>query len=185
MFPFWTIPKPKLRRQLTVIPFSNNSSLGGIGGPGNDIITINDPSSGPPGPPGPAGPAGPTGPQGIQGPIGLTGPQGPSGPQGPMGPEGPQGPPGTPGGVPVKLVSTDYTVLPTDYYIGVTNTPVTITLPPGQYGKYYIIKNQANSGVVTVVGSAGQTLDNFSNKTLATQISIMLIFDGTRWNIIQ
>lgn len=182
MYPFWTLNVPR-RKRIIPISFCPSNSSSGIGGNGNDIITIND--SGAVGPPGPMGPQGIQGIQGIPGQIGPVGPQGVQGIQGPMGPEGPQGPPGTPGGVPVKLVSTDYTVLPTDYYIGVTNTPVTITLPPGQYGKYYIIKNQANSGAVTVVGSTGQTLDNFSNRILATQISIMLLFDGTRWNIIQ
>lgn len=91
----------------------------------------------------------------------------------------------TPGGVSVKLVSSNYTVLPTDYYVGATNHSITITLPLGTLGKFYIIKNQSGSGGVKVIGTAGQTLDTSSSITLGNESSLMLIFDGTRWNIVQ
>lgn len=90
-----------------------------------------------------------------------------------------------PGGVSVKLVSTNYTVLPTDYYVGATKHTITITLPLGTLGKFYIIKNQSGEGGVRVVGTSGQTLDTSSSKVLGDEQSLMLIFDGTRWNIVQ
>ena len=72
---------------------------------------------------------GPAGPKGDQGDPGATGPAGPRGKQGDQGETGPIGM----SGVYVKaatLISNDYTVVPTDYYIGVCSSgPVTITLP--------------------------------------------------------
>jgi hypothetical protein len=90
-----------------------------------------------------------------------------------------------PGGVSVKLVSNNYTILSADYYIGATKHPLTLTLPLGTLGKFYIIKNQSGGGNVTVVGTSGQTLDTSNFKNLGNEASLMVIFDGTRWNIVQ
>jgi len=83
----------------------------------------------------------------------------------------------------VKLTSADYTALITDYYIGATKKDIDITLPSGVVGKVYIIKNQV-SGNIEVKGSAGQQIDTSTDKTLGTEASIIVVFDGTRWNII-
>jgi len=87
----------------------------------------------------------------------------------------------------VKLTAVNYNALQTDYYIGCTNEKddkVTITLPLGVIGKVYIIKNQDNGGSVKVTGSAGQKIDNFTTLNLSNESGIMLVFDGTRWNVI-
>jgi hypothetical protein len=83
----------------------------------------------------------------------------------------------------VKLVGVNYTALATDYYIGATNNNITITLPLGIIGKVYIVKNQV-SGNITVTGTSGQKLDTSTTKSLGTNDSIVVVFDGTRWNII-
>jgi len=83
----------------------------------------------------------------------------------------------------IKLTAVDYTALITDYYIGATKKDIDITLPLGVVGKVYIIKNQV-SGNIEVKGSSGQKIDTSSDKTLGTEASIIVVFDGTRWNII-
>jgi hypothetical protein len=83
----------------------------------------------------------------------------------------------------VTLTAVDYTALATDYYIGATKKDIEITLPLGIVGKVYYIKNQA-SGNIKVEGTGGQKLDTASSKTLGTEASIIVVFDGTRWNII-
>ncbi len=82
----------------------------------------------------------------------------------------------------VKLTAINYTALITDYYIGATKKDITITLPLGIVGKIYIVKNQAE-GSVKVKGT-GQNLDNSGDKTLGSEASLFVVFDGTRWNII-
>jgi hypothetical protein len=83
----------------------------------------------------------------------------------------------------VKLTSVNYTALATDYYIGATKKDIEITLPLGIVGKVYVVKNQAN-GSIEVKGSGGQKLDTSSDKTLGSESSIIVVFDGTRWNIV-
>lgn len=83
----------------------------------------------------------------------------------------------------VILVNSNYTALTTDYYIGATNNNITVTLPLGVTGKVYIVKNQVN-GHITVTGTSGQKLDTSTTKSLGTNDSIVVVFDGTRWNII-
>lgn len=83
----------------------------------------------------------------------------------------------------VKLTDTDYTATVTDYYIGATKKDIEITLPLGQVGKVYVVKNQV-SGNIEVKGTSGQKIDTSSDKTLGTDASIIVVFDGTRWNVI-
>ena len=85
--------------------------------------------------------------------------------------------------IPVVLVNNDYFVLPTDYYVGAIRKDIQIILPPGVIGKVYVIKNQAN-GNIKVFASDGQTLDTDTVKTLGSESSITVVFDGARWNII-
>lgn len=82
----------------------------------------------------------------------------------------------------VKLTSVNYIALPSDYYIGATKKDITITLPPGIVGKVYIVKNQV-TGNIKVKGT-GQDLDTAGDKTLGSEASLIVVFDGTRWNII-
>jgi hypothetical protein len=83
----------------------------------------------------------------------------------------------------VTLTSINYIVTATDYYIGVLKKDIEITLPLGIIGKVYVIKNQIN-GNIEVNTSGGQQIDNASDKTLGSGSSMIVVFDGTRWNII-
>jgi hypothetical protein len=82
----------------------------------------------------------------------------------------------------VKLTDKSYTATHDDCYIGATEKSITITLPKGQSGKVFYIKNQA-TGNITVKGTGGETIDGSSSKTLGTDGSLLLIFAGGRWNI--
>jgi hypothetical protein len=82
----------------------------------------------------------------------------------------------------VKLTKVNYTALPDDYYIGATDSGIAITLPKGVLGKSYAIKNQDN-GIVTVKATGSEKIDNSSTQTLATNKAIIIIFDGTQWQI--
>jgi hypothetical protein len=82
----------------------------------------------------------------------------------------------------VKLTAINYTALATDYYIGAIKKDIIITLPLGIVGKVYVVKNQVD-GNIKVKGT-GQNIDSSGDKTLGTNDSIIVVFDGTRWNII-
>lgn len=83
----------------------------------------------------------------------------------------------------VTLTNVDYTATASDYYIGATKKDIDITLPLGITGRVYVIKNQA-TGNIKVKCSGGQTLDTSSSKTLGSEASIIVVFDGSRWNVI-
>jgi len=82
----------------------------------------------------------------------------------------------------VKLTKVNYTAIADDYYIGATDSGITITLPKGILGKSYTIKNQDN-GIVTVKATGSEKIDNSNTQTLATNKAIIVIFDGTQWQI--
>lgn len=84
----------------------------------------------------------------------------------------------------VYLTNVSYLASADDYYIGATNNNITITLPLGTVGKVYIVKNQV-PGNITVTGTGAQKLDTSNSKSLGTNDSIVVVFDGTRWNIIE
>jgi hypothetical protein len=90
---------------------------------------------------------------------------------------------GSSGFINVTLTSTNYTATADDYYIGATKKDIDITLPLGITGKVYIVKNQV-SGNIKVKASGSQKIDTSSDKTLGSESSIIVVFDGTRWNII-
>ena len=90
---------------------------------------------------------------------------------------------GSSGVVNVTLTSTNYTATANDYYIGATNNNITITFPLGTVGKVYVVKNQSE-GVITVKGT-GQNLDQSGDRNLIAEQSLVAVFAGTRWNIIQ
>lgn len=83
----------------------------------------------------------------------------------------------------VKLTGVNYTATANDYYIGATDSGITITLPSGVLGKSYAIKNQDN-GNVTVKATGSQKIDGMSSQGLSTNKAIIVIFDGTQWEII-
>jgi len=82
----------------------------------------------------------------------------------------------------VKLTKVSYTAITDDYYIGATDSGITITLPKGVLGKTYAIKNQDN-GIITVKATGSEKIDNSSTQTIVTNKAIIVIFDGTQWQI--
>jgi hypothetical protein len=83
----------------------------------------------------------------------------------------------------VKLTSVSYTATANDYFIGATKKDITITLPLGVIGKTYAIKNQV-TGNITVNTTATQKIDGSLTHNLEVNKSIIVIFDGTQWNIL-
>lgn len=87
----------------------------------------------------------------------------------------------------VTLINTNYTATALDCYIGSTASKdddnIVITLPLGTTGKLYYIKNQGK-GNIKVQGTGGQTIDGSSSKTLGTNGSFIIVFAGSRWNIL-
>lgn len=83
----------------------------------------------------------------------------------------------------VKLTAVNYTATLSDQYVGATKDNIVITLPTGMLGRVYYIKNQS-SGNIKVQGTGGQTLDSSTTKTLGSNAGFMVVFDGTRWNIL-
>lgn len=90
---------------------------------------------------------------------------------------------GSSGSINVYLTNVSYLATVDDYYIGAVNNNITVTFPLGTAGKVYIVKNQV-AGNITVTGSGGQKLDTSNSKSLGTNDSLVVVFDGTRWNII-
>ncbi len=160
--------------------------MGQFGGSGNDIFYNANGGEGPPGPPGPAG-------------VSVVDAQVESNPGdllitlsdgtvinagNVIGPAGPPGPPGPSSMfLNVILVDKDYTISNNNQYIGATEKNITITLPMGTLGRVYYIKNES-SGNIKVVGTSGQTIDGSAFQTLGTNGGFMVVFDGTRWNIL-
>ena len=97
------------------------------------------------------------------------------------------------GGMKVKqyLVSANYSIVASDYYIGVTDVSVTkvITLPSAATvgaGKVYVIKDhsgEANqSAYVSIAGSGSEKVDGQSSFDLkAPYESVMVVSDGSNW----
>lgn len=83
----------------------------------------------------------------------------------------------------VTLVDEDYTATANDCYIGTVKKDIEIKLPKGVVGKVYIVKNRAN-GNIKVIASNNQTIDSSTSKTLGTDDSLMVVFDGSKWNVI-
>ncbi|NDB57299.1 hypothetical protein EB001_02435 [bacterium] len=82
----------------------------------------------------------------------------------------------------VKLTSINYTATANDYFIAATKKDITITLPLGVLGKTYAIKTQV-TGNISVTGTSGQKIDGNSTQNLEINKGIIVIFDGTQWNI--
>jgi len=84
----------------------------------------------------------------------------------------------------VQIVTSDYTITSTDGTILADGT-LTLTLPTavGIVGTKYFIKN-IGDGTVTIVGTAGQTIDGDINLILNQKnSSLSLSSDGSGWLI--
>lgn len=86
------------------------------------------------------------------------------------------------------LVTTNYTALASDEYIGTSSiVPITITLPVGIDGTVYIIKDELGLtfGGVTIQGTGGELIDGALTTSLSIAYSsVTLLFRGTEWHII-
>ena len=83
----------------------------------------------------------------------------------------------------VTLTPISYSVTAADSYVGATSNNITITLPAGILGRVYYVKNQS-SGNIKVQGTGGQTIDGAAFQTLGSNSGFMVVFDGSRWNIL-
>lgn len=179
-------------------------------------VSIN--MSGSQGLPGPPGPQGPTGLQGLPGisvvgaevstnpgnltiilsdgteidagnVIGPAGPQGNTGPQGATGPQGPKGDMG-PAGQCNVLISADYQVQESDWYIGVnTKKPIQITLEDfPKFGKQIIIKLEMGAPIgnrKVTVKSNTDIIDDNSQVILQNPYESLTLVYRSNWNIIK
>lgn len=81
-------------------------------------------------------------------------------------------------------VSTNYTALATDEYIGATAAGITITLPTGVTGKVYMIKNEGAGNNVVVSATAPEKIDGAVSKALSNYASITVVFRAGNWHIV-
>lgn len=179
-------------------------------GSGNDTVIINknitknDCDDCPPGPPGPPGPTGFTGSAGTTGftgsagvidleeitnLIGFTGSAGFTGSQGRTGFTGSAG--ACECDCDAKVVSADYTVQPSDYYVGVNaEGPVTITLPCGlEECREIIIKAEMGPPLgnrkITIVTDGDCTIDDANSYVIEVPYqSVKLLSRGGTWRIV-
>jgi len=88
-----------------------------------------------------------------------------------------------------KTTASNYTVLTSDFYVGVTSTAAarTITLPlasSAEDGKIYIIKDEsggASTNNITINGNGAETIDGGSVTISTDYGSIKVICDGANW----
>ena len=153
---------------------------------------------GPSGPPstisGPSGPSGATGPSitGPSGPSGASGPSGVSNVPGPTGPTGASGPQGAGYmGVPQTIVSSNYTILPSDQskQLFVTSA-ATITIPPNSLsplpiGTVIVIVTANNIATITTADTLLlATTGSTGNRTVAAYgIASLMKVAATTWYI--
>lgn len=89
----------------------------------------------------------------------------------------------------VNNAASPYTVLDTDYYVGVVGTGATITidLPAGTNGRTLIVKAEGGQASdVDIVPNGAETIDNHSLYTILAETdgSVTLVFRGTNWNLV-
>ena len=90
-------------------------------------------------------------------------------------------------------ISSNYSALATDYYIGVNGTNVTVTLPLGTsvvQGKTYIIKDESGlistNGLyqVTVTRSGSNLIDGQTSFIVALNYgAVNVMWTGSQWRI--
>lgn len=162
---------------------NDNINVSGIGVQGPEGPAGPAGAEGDPGPPGPQGEPGPPGPQGEPGIPGIAGPQGNP---------GPQGVPGSRSGcVNTKTISSDYTAVLDDYYIGAQlDKAATVFLPANPpNGTQFIVKLQFGAPVgtrkLTLMPSAPSTIDGATFMVLVNPYqSITIVSQNNHWYII-
>jgi hypothetical protein len=91
-------------------------------------------------------------------------------------------------------ISSNYSALATDYYIGVNGTNVTVTLPLGTsvvQGKTYVIKDESGQITsntayrITIATSGGNLIDGSSSITMTqSRTALTVMWVGLFWSII-
>jgi hypothetical protein len=88
----------------------------------------------------------------------------------------------------VTGVTTNYTVTPTDEYVGVNSSvAVTISLPPGEPGRVYHIKDERGqgSGKITIQPVLGELVDGKLNYVIGVPYqSVAVVFRAGSWWLI-
>ncbi|RYD62964.1 MAG: hypothetical protein EOP83_13270 [Verrucomicrobiaceae bacterium] len=87
------------------------------------------------------------------------------------------------------ITSDLYSILPTDYYVGVRSTSATtLVLPAGQIGKKIIVKDEvgaaSTSTPITIMTSGSETIDGASTVVINTARSSLTFVYGVEWHII-
>jgi hypothetical protein len=89
--------------------------------------------------------------------------------------------------VPVVRVTTSYTALATDYYIGVNGAGVTVTLPLGSTtypGKTYVVKGESGN-TFNVQTSGPDRIDGSATVTATTgYTALTFLWAGSLWSVI-
>lgn len=90
---------------------------------------------------------------------------------------------------PVKLISSNYSVQNTDFYIGCNGVGITVTLPIGSSvnpGQSFVIKDESgNARVNTIQVTGSNTIDGSSSVTLnQNYISLTFLWTGALWSIV-
>lgn len=89
----------------------------------------------------------------------------------------------------VGIDETDspYSVLTSDYYIGVVATAPVVNLPAGTNGDTYVIKSESgNTGDITVNPNGTELIEGSASFEIkhVTDGSITIIFRGNNWNVV-
>jgi hypothetical protein len=90
--------------------------------------------------------------------------------------------------VPIKSVSSNYTITTQDYLVvGASNLAITITLPSissSPAGTAYFVKNRSSSNAnLTVAAASGNTIDDDATVVIEKNQSIQVVSDGSVWII--
>ena len=92
----------------------------------------------------------------------------------------------------IQLVGTNYTIQPTDYFVGATATGLTLTLPQGlgvYAGKSYVIKDetgQASLVPLTVSPNGADTIDGRSGQPFLISVNygtVQITWIGSQWAV--
>lgn len=90
----------------------------------------------------------------------------------------------------ITNVATSYTVLPGDFYVGITSTAAarTMTLPPIAslpVRKVYIFKDEsggAGTNSITIDGNSAETIDGVTTKLINSNYGFLrIIKNGSNW----
>ncbi len=81
--------------------------------------------------------------------------------------------------------AVSYAILTTDYFVKVTVSGTTMTLPTAvsAAGKIYVVDNAAASGTITVDTTSSQTMNGSLTLTIAANNALAVYSDGANWRL--